>query len=99
MKTLTISTLLIIGTLVSANAMSQKISLDEYYSEYLAFEKTQTVISQSTNKIKAGTISLSEYYAEYCTGNDTPTQSKVVTGSTSRTDAVNTCDNHYAEYL
>ncbi len=98
MKALITSTLLVGSLLISSSAISQKLSLNQYYGDYLTTEVTKISTVEDLQKVKTGNISLSQYYAEYCADNDTPTQTKASTKTSSRTAPTNTCENHYAEY-
>ncbi len=96
-----IKTLVLTGSLlISAAAMSQSLSLNEYYSDYLTAENSSTLITEqkADSAAVSDKLSLSEYYAEYCADKASPSQALEVTSNT-KTEAVNTCENYYAEYL
>ena len=63
-----IKTLVLTGSLlISASTMSQSLSLNEYYSDYLTAENSNTLVTEQKLDNVAATdkLSLSEYYAEY----------------------------------
>jgi len=100
MNTLIKSVLLASSLSMSAVAISQTLSLDEYYSDYLTTENQEsTSVSTSINSSAANKILLTEYYAEYCADNDTPIASQAAAPLANKTEPTNTCDNYYAEYL
>lgn len=100
MKTLIKTLVLTSGLSMSAVAMSQSLSLDEYYSDFLTADTNTTVASEynSDGVAVSDKLSLPEYYAEYCVDKASPSQA-VYKASNTQTEAANSCNNYYAEYL
>ncbi|MCU7801438.1 MAG: hypothetical protein KZQ70_15235 [gamma proteobacterium symbiont of Lucinoma myriamae] len=100
MKTLIKTVVLTSGLSISAAAMSQSLSLDEYYSDFMTADTNAATASEynSDSVAVSDKLSLPEYYAEYCVDKASPSQA-VYKSSNTQTEAANTCNNYYAEYL
>lgn len=100
MKTLIKTLVLTSGLSMSAVVMSQSLSLDEYYSDFLTAD-TNTIVTlkySSDGVAVSDKMSLPEYYAEYSVDKASPSQA-VYESSNTHTEAANSCNNYYAEYL